>query len=82
MYVCMLFLCHIIGTLSYCLVFASFTLFNLSSLSQLFVIVDLIITLHLFLFLVNLYRFLCIFIRYFVIPIPNHIFFLYPIGLN
>ena len=35
-----------------------------------FVIVDLIVTIHLFLFLVKLYRLLCIF-RYFGIPIPN-----------
>ena len=39
-----------------------------------FVIVDLIVTLHLFLFLVKLYRPLCIF-RYFGIPILDQFFF-------
>ena len=39
----------------------------------LFVIVDLIVTSHLFLFLTNLYRLLCIF-RYFDIPILDCIF--------
>ena len=41
-----------------------------SPLIVLFVIVDLIVTSHLFLFLKKLYRLLCIF-RYFGIPIPN-----------
>ena len=42
----------------------------------LFVIVDLIVTSHLFLFLINLYRILCIF-RYFSIPILHHKFFFF-----
>ena len=55
---------------------AFFLLFQplFSPVIVLFSIVILIITIHLFLFLENLYQLLCIF-RYFGIPIPDLIFF-------